>query len=97
MPLPRVTAQQSTYAPSVSKDPLLGENVGIALVLKDNRRENLRSLVEWLRDRLGKQQVPNRWYVLEEIPRTSRGKTDRSRVAKLCESREAVDLRLLYK
>ncbi|MEW6721530.1 MAG: class I adenylate-forming enzyme family protein [Thermodesulfobacteriota bacterium] len=79
------------------EDPLLGENVAIAVVLKENRRESLRGLVDWLRDRLGTRQLPVRWYVLEEIPRTFAGKVDRVRVAGICASREAEDIRSLYR
>jgi acyl-CoA synthetase (AMP-forming)/AMP-acid ligase II len=75
------------------EDPLYGENVGIAVVLKEQNRETLRKFVDWLRQHLGKHQMPQRWYLLDEIPRTSRGKVNRSHVAQKCAHLEPVDVR----
>jgi len=79
------------------EDPLYGENVGIAVVLKEQRGENLRNLVNSLRQHLGKHQMPQRWYLLDEIPRTSRGKVNRSQVAQKCTLLEPVDTRKLFR
>jgi acyl-CoA synthetase (AMP-forming)/AMP-acid ligase II len=77
------------------EDALLGENVGIAFVLKEANDDNLCSFVNWLRKHLGKHQLPQRWYLLDEIPRTSRGKVNRSSVEQQCRLLEPVDLRRL--
>ncbi len=79
------------------EDPLLGENVGIAVVLKEATDANLRSLMDQLRIHLGKYQIPRRVYVLDEIPRTSRGKLNRREIADRCAPLEPVDLRKLYR
>ena len=79
------------------EDPLYGENVGIAVVMNEQGGENLRGLVQWLRRHLGKHQMPQRWYLLDEIPRTSRGKVNRSRVAEKCAHLEPVDTRTLFR
>lgn len=79
------------------EDPLFGENVGIAVVLKEQTDETLRNLVHWLRQHLGKHQMPQRWYLLDEIPRTSRGKVNRSHVAGKCALLEPVDTRRLFR
>ena len=79
------------------EDPLLGENVGIAVVLKEPDDENLRNLIHWLRQHLGKHQMPQRWYLLDEIPRTSRGKVNRSHVAQKCALLKPVDTRKLFR
>lgn len=79
------------------EDPFLGENVAIALVLKEATDENLRSLVDWLRKHLGKYQIPKRYYLIDEIPRTSRGKVNRAGIADRCAPLEPVDLRKLYR
>ena len=79
------------------EDPLLGENVGIAFVLKEAKDDNLREFIQWLRQHLGKHQMPQRWYILDEIPRTSRGKVNRSHVAQKCTLLEPVDLRKLFR
>jgi acyl-CoA synthetase (AMP-forming)/AMP-acid ligase II len=75
------------------EDSLYGQNVGLAVVLKDARDENLRQLHDWLTHHLGKHQMPARWYVLDEMPRTSRGKINRAEIARKCDGLEAVDLR----
>jgi acyl-CoA synthetase (AMP-forming)/AMP-acid ligase II len=79
------------------EDPLLGENVGIAFVLKEADEENLRKFVHWLQQHLAKHQMPQHWYLLDEIPRTSRGKLNRSHVAKKCVPLKPVDIRRLLR
>jgi acyl-coenzyme A synthetase/AMP-(fatty) acid ligase len=44
-------------------------------------------------ERLAAHQLPVRWYLVSEIPRTSRGKVNRRRVAEACAALEPVDLR----
>lgn len=79
------------------EDPLYGEDVGIAVVLNEPKRDHLRDLVHWLRQHLGKHQMPQRWYLLDAIPRTSRGKVNRSHVAKICTLLEPIDTRKLFR
>jgi acyl-CoA synthetase (AMP-forming)/AMP-acid ligase II len=79
------------------EDPLFGENVGIAFVLKAPVEENLRNLVIWLRQHLATYQIPQEWYLLDEIPRTSRRKVNRSMVARICASLKPVDIRRFYR
>lgn len=74
------------------EDPLLGENVGIAFVLKEQNEDNLRNFVRHLRQYLAKHQMPQRYYLLNEIPRTSSGKVKRSQVAEQCCSIKPVDI-----
>jgi acyl-CoA synthetase (AMP-forming)/AMP-acid ligase II len=71
-------------------DPLLGEEVGVAVVLRETTDAILVKLHEWTALHLAAHQMPKRWYVLEEIPRTSRGKINRTNVADYCEGREPV-------
>ena len=65
------------------EDALLGEDVGIALVLTEPAA-GLGALHQFLARHLGAHQMPRRWYVLPEIPRTSRGKVNRADVADRC-------------
>ncbi len=76
------------------EDPLHGENVGIALVFKSNHDENLRGLYNQMKQHLATFQMPQRWYVLQKIPRTSRGKINRSKVAQECAERKPIDVRI---
>jgi acyl-CoA synthetase (AMP-forming)/AMP-acid ligase II len=66
------------------EDALLGEDVGLAVVLEDGDPTTLRDLRQWMSEHLAKHQMPKRWYVVDEIPRTSRGKINRSAVAARC-------------
>jgi acyl-CoA synthetase (AMP-forming)/AMP-acid ligase II len=74
------------------EDPYYGENVGMALVLEDQSNESLRALHGWIETHLAEHKRPVRWYVLEEIPRTSRGKINRARVMQSCLATSPVDL-----
>ena len=74
-------------------DPLYGQNVGVALVIKEASDEIIRNLYAWTKENLAKYQMPTRWYLLESIPRTSRGKINRAKVAETCATITPVDLR----
>jgi acyl-CoA synthetase (AMP-forming)/AMP-acid ligase II len=74
------------------EDPLYGENVGIAVVLEAGDEARLQELVEWTAYHLAKHQMPLRWYLLDEIPRTSRGKVNREHVATRCAALTPLDV-----
>ncbi|MGZ5944024.1 MAG: class I adenylate-forming enzyme family protein [Isosphaeraceae bacterium] len=78
-------------------EPLQGEDVGIAVVLRAADDATLRRLYEWTRLHLAKHQVPQRWYIVDEIPRTSRGKVNRSTVAQRCAALKPVDFRAILR
>lgn len=46
-------------------------------------------------EHLATYQLPRRWYVVDQIPRTSRGKVSRAQVAARCAGLRPVDLRAL--
>ena len=75
------------------EDALLGEEVGLAVVLRTADTATLRRLHEWTARHLAKHQMPKRWYLVDEIPRTSRGKVNRAAIAAACAGRRAADLR----
>jgi len=77
------------------EDPLYGENIGIAVVLKSANDEGVQGLYDELREHLAKFQMPQRWYLVQEIPRTSRGKINRSEVAQRCARLQPIDHRVL--
>jgi acyl-CoA synthetase (AMP-forming)/AMP-acid ligase II len=72
-----------------------GQNVGLALVMSDAVPQRLRELHGWLKQHLAEHQMPVRWYLLDQIPRTSRGKINRDHIAAACAQRTAVDLRAM--
>ena len=65
-------------------DPLLGQNIGIALVLKQKDEQDLAKLYRFMAEHLAKHQMPQKWFLVSEIPRTSRGKINREKVALAC-------------
>ena len=74
-------------------DPLHGQDVGIAVVLDRDDADARRALYEWARRHLAQHRTPQRWYVLDEIPRNANGKPDRAAVARRCAGLPPADLR----
>lgn len=70
------------------EDPLYGEDVGVAVVAAPDTALDLPGLHRWTAEQLGAHRLPARWYLLDEIPRTSRGKLNRASVAAACAARE---------
>jgi acyl-CoA synthetase (AMP-forming)/AMP-acid ligase II len=66
------------------EDALYGQEVAIALSLKEIDHRTIRSLYRWLKLHLAEHKIPRRWYLLDAIPRTSRGKVDHSELMKQC-------------
>jgi len=81
------TVDVCTFAQS---DALLGEEVGVAVVLNATDDGTLVALHRWSAAHLAAHQLPKLWYVLDGIPRTSRGKVNRSFVAAQCERHRPV-------
>jgi long-chain acyl-CoA synthetase len=75
------------------EEALHGENIGIAVVLEPADDEQFRGLYHWLQQHLAQFQMPQRWYLLDQIPRSARGKINRSQLAKTCADLVAVDHR----
>jgi acyl-coenzyme A synthetase/AMP-(fatty) acid ligase len=64
----------------------------LAVVLDRSDDETLRALHRWMTERLAEPKLPTRWWVLDEIPRTSRGKVNRDAVRAACAERAPLDL-----
>ncbi len=76
-------------------DALQGENAALALVLRNPSEDALSAVYAQVLIRLAKHQLPRRWYIVETIPRTERGKVRRASVAAMCAQKPATDLRVL--
>ena len=76
-------------------EELVGEDVGVAVVLAESTDAALLDLFDWATRHLARHQVPQRWYVLSEIPRTSRGKVNRSSVGERCAGLTPVNMAAL--
>lgn len=77
------------------EDDFYGENVGLAVVLENRDEQSAFGLYQWLEQHLAEHKHPARWYLLDEIPRTSRGKINRDSVRLACESAVALNIREL--
>jgi thioesterase domain-containing protein/acyl carrier protein len=61
-------------------DALSGESVGAAIRLVPGMSIDIRSLRSWCLDRVREQAVPEHWLIVNDIPRTARGKLNRDAV-----------------
>jgi len=78
-------------------DEFYGEDVGIAVVLKDTSDEAALGLHKWLDQHLARHKHPNKWYLVDDIPRTSRGKINRDRVRAACKKEDALDMHAILR
>ncbi|PIQ24601.1 hypothetical protein COW36_11325 [bacterium (Candidatus Blackallbacteria) CG17_big_fil_post_rev_8_21_14_2_50_48_46] len=60
-------------------DEIAGQNIGVALVLTDG--VDLRTVKDWFKTQISAHKMPTQWYPVAQIPKTSRGKLNRERVA----------------
>ena len=74
-------------------DELLGKTVAIALAMNGAEPGKLAALHDWMQARLSRHKMPSKWYILETLPRTSRGKIHRPTIAELCAARQSDDPR----
>jgi thioesterase domain-containing protein/acyl carrier protein len=58
-------------------DPISGESVGAAIRLTSGANLDIGSLRAWCRERLRREAVPDRWFIVDDIPRNARGKVNR--------------------
>ena len=75
------------------EDPNYGQNVALALVLSGDTANRVADLHAWLKKHLAEHQMPVRWYVLDALPRTSRGKINRDQIAASCAKLPPLDVR----
>jgi acyl-CoA synthetase (AMP-forming)/AMP-acid ligase II len=61
-------------------DPVSGEIVAAAVRLQPGAKEDAASLRDWCLKRLRREATPERWFFVDEIPKTSRGKVSREAV-----------------
>lgn len=73
-------------------DPIYGQAVGMAVVLADRDHETVRALHAQMSAQIAEHKMPSRWWVLDDIPRTSRGKMNRDTVKAACATVPQLDL-----
>jgi malonyl-CoA/methylmalonyl-CoA synthetase len=65
------------------EDPVWGERVGAALVIRPGGRLTLESLKYWAKDRLAGYKIPSQIRLMEALPRNEMGKVSKQRVRQL--------------
>tara|TARA_Y100001970_G_scaffold286159_1_gene407681 strand:- start:47295 stop:48773 length:1479 start_codon:yes stop_codon:yes gene_type:complete len=66
-------------------DILSGENVGVAIKIKKNKKIDISEIKDWCKKYIVQDKIPEKWYVLKDIPKSDRGKVIRDNVAMLCQ------------
>lgn len=66
------------------KDSVSGQNIGVAVVLEESCSDKLVDVKKWLKENISPHKFPAKWYLVDEIPKTSRGKIKRDNVADFC-------------
>jgi acyl-coenzyme A synthetase/AMP-(fatty) acid ligase len=61
-------------------DPVSGEIASVAVRLANGANETAASLKAWCETRIRRPAIPERWYFVDEIPRTARGKINREQI-----------------
>jgi oxalate---CoA ligase len=61
-------------------DPISGEVIGAAVRLARHGAAEADELQAWCRERLRRNAVPERWFIVDSIPRNARGKVNREAV-----------------
>jgi acyl-CoA synthetase (AMP-forming)/AMP-acid ligase II len=73
-------------------DEIYGQAVGMAVVLSNRDNATIKALHNWMKAHLAEHKMPVRWWVVEEIPRTSRGKINRDAVKAACADIASLEL-----
>jgi acyl-CoA synthetase (AMP-forming)/AMP-acid ligase II len=73
-------------------DPLYGQNVGLAVALTEGGDGAVRELYRWMGERLAEAKLPVRWWLVDALPRSDRGKVSREAVREACAGRPPLDL-----
>ena len=68
-------------------DEIAGEIVATAVCFKSGSGIDPKALRSWCEERLRREYVPERWFVVDDIPKTERGKVNRQQVMDYCLSR----------
>jgi acyl-CoA synthetase (AMP-forming)/AMP-acid ligase II len=73
-------------------DEIYGQIVGIAVVMNKQDNKTIQALHQWITSHIAEHKLPSRWWIVETIPRTSRGKINRDVVSSSCIDLPPLDL-----
>ena len=65
-------------------DPVAGETVGAAIALAEGATADRREIAAWAKQMIRAEAAPKKLFILDDIPKTPRGKFDRDAVARHC-------------
>ena len=63
---------------------LEGETIGVAIQMKDKNNFNELKLKKWCSNFISREKIPTKWFLVDSIPKTDRGKINRDNVASFC-------------
>ncbi len=73
-------------------DQIYGQTVAMAVVLTKSDAGTIRALHDWMMRHLAEPKMPSRWWLVDAVPRTSRGKINRDAVKAACIDLTPLDL-----
>ncbi|KAG9836726.1 acetyl-CoA synthetase-like protein, partial [Aureobasidium melanogenum] len=82
--LDNVMAQHPAVSEAVSfaiADDMYGQDVGVAIVLKDSQKLEPADLKSWMAERVAKFKLPKKTFFTDVMPKTATGKIQRRMVA----------------
>ncbi|MCJ1321917.1 hypothetical protein MMC15_007262 [Xylographa vitiligo] len=89
--LDNVVAQNPSVAEAVSfaiPDEMYGQDIGLAVVLKDGKEMKEKELRSWITSKVAKFKVPKKIYFTDNMPKTATGKVQRRMVAEAMSKQE---------
>ncbi|KAI9664550.1 MAG: hypothetical protein M1821_005996 [Bathelium mastoideum] len=92
-----VMSQQPQVAEAVAfamEDELYGQNVGVAVVLKEGQKVGEEELKEWMRNRVANFKIPKKIFFTDVMPKTATGKVQRRMVAEAMTKKEQAKAKL---
>lgn len=95
--LDNVVSQHPAVGEAVSfalEDEMFGQDVGVAVVLKDNAKLTEEELISWMREKVAKFKVPKRVFFTGLMPKTATGKVQRRNVAEAMLKKDTVKAKL---
>jgi acyl-CoA synthetase (AMP-forming)/AMP-acid ligase II len=82
--LDNTLAQHPAVSEAVSfatDDEMYGQEIGVAIVLRDGKKLTEQELIAWMREKVAKFKVPKRVWFTDVMPKTATGKIQRRNVA----------------
>jgi acyl-CoA synthetase (AMP-forming)/AMP-acid ligase II len=63
-------------------DEMYGEIIGVSVIFND-KEANVDKVKTWLKEKIISEKIPDRWWIVDSIPKNDRGKIDRLLISRL--------------